>query len=148
MVAFLHNRPMPKTATLPLRRNSSGLIQKDLAGELMLFDPSTKKTCCLNRAAAIVWQHADGATSIEQLARIVAQETGTPADIRVIEYALCKLDEEGLMEHVEEPSSEEANLGRRHIFAKLGWAAALLVAMPVITTVKAPKAYAGSTIPV
>jgi hypothetical protein len=138
---------MTTTATLPLRRNSSCLVQKEMAGELMLFDPSTKKTHCLNRAAATVWQHADGTTSIEQLTRIVAEETASPIDVRVVEYALRKLDEEGLMEHAGELTSNEANLARRQLFARLGWAAGLLVAVPLITTVTAPKAYALSAPP-
>jgi hypothetical protein len=127
---------------LPLRRDPAGLVQKEMAGELMLFNPTTRKTHCLNRSAAIVWQHADGATSLEDLARLVAEETGTPADIRVVEYALRKLDEEGLMEHVEEPTSEDANLGRRQLFGKLGWAAALIVGLPLVLTMTAQKSYA------
>jgi len=108
----------------------------------MLFDPTTKKTHCLNQAAAIVWQHADGATSLEELARLVAEQTGAPADVRVVEYALRKLDEEGLMEHVDEPASDDANLGRRQLFGKLGWAAALIVGVPLVIAVSPRKAYA------
>jgi hypothetical protein len=113
----------------------------------MLFDPSSKKTYCLNQSAATVWQNSDGRTSIEQLANLVATQTGTPADVRVVEFALLQLNEDGLMIEIAPPTTEDANLGRRQFFKRLGWAAALLVAVPLVTTVKAPKAYAASGTP-
>ena len=113
-----------------------------MAGELMIFDPASKKTTCLNKSAAIVWQHSDGKTSVEELARLVAEQTATPEDIRVVEFALRKLEEDGLMAEIIPLTSEDANLGRRQLFVKLGWAAALIVGVPLVLTVSAQKAYA------
>jgi len=135
---------MNTAQAFPARKNTAGLIQKQMAGELMLFDPGSKKTFCLNQSAAIVWQNSDGRTSVEQLANLVAAQTAMPADIRVVEFALRKLDEYGLMEQITPPTTGDANLGRRQLFIRLGWAAALLIAMPLVTTVKPPKAYAAS----
>jgi hypothetical protein len=128
---------MNKQATFPLRRNSSSLVEKEMAGELMIFDPSTRKSTCLNHSAALVWHNSDGQTSVSELAAIVASKTGTPEDTRVIEFALRKLDEAGLMEKVDLPANEDAGLARRQLFTKLGWAAALLIGMPLVLTVKA-----------
>jgi hypothetical protein len=125
-----------------LRKDSSSLVQKELAGELMILDRKTKKASCLNPAAAFVWRHCDGETSIEELARLLSQETGAPAETRVIEYALRSLEKEGLMERANLTENEYAFLGRRQLFLKLGWAAALAVAVPVVLTVTAPKAQA------
>jgi len=113
------------------------LIEKELAGELLLCDLDSKKAYSLNRSAALVWKHADGRTSIEELAVLLAKETGTPADTRVVEFALRKLDEDALMESTGLPRGEDTNLDRRRLFHKLGWAAALLVALPMVTAVKA-----------
>jgi ferric-dicitrate binding protein FerR (iron transport regulator) len=127
----------------PLSKSASGLIEKEVAGELLLCDPKSKKAFSLNRAAAFVWKYADGKTSIEELARMLAEETGTPADTRVVEFALRALDKDGLMEYVDlYTAGEDANLGRRQLFSKLGWAAALIVAVPLVLTVTARKANA------
>jgi ribosomal protein L28 len=124
-----------QTRSLPLRNNSTHLIQKELGGELLLCDLKTKRAFSLNRSAAVVWKHSDGRTSIDELARLVAEATGTPADNRVVEFALRSLDKDGLMEQVNLPTREDANLGRRQLFRKLGWAAAALVALPAVTAV-------------
>jgi hypothetical protein len=121
----------------PLSKSATGLIEKEVAGELLLCDLESKKAYSLNRSAALVWKHADGRTSIEELATLLAKETGTPADTRVVEFALRKLDKDALMECTGLPCGEDANLDRRRLFHKLGWAAALLVALPMVTTVKA-----------
>jgi hypothetical protein len=126
----------------PLSKSASGLVEKELAGELLLCDPKSKKAFSLNRSAALVWKHSDGKTSVEELARLLAEETGTPADTRVVEFALRQLDKDGLMEYVGLPTGEDANLGRRQMFRKLGWAAALIVAVPLVLTVTAQKAQA------
>jgi hypothetical protein len=127
----------PADFSYPLRKNAAGLVEKELAGELLLCDLSSKKAFSLNRSAALVWKHADGRTSIEELATLLAEETGTPVDTRVVEFALRGLDKDGLMEQAGLPDGEETNLDRRKLFHKLGWAAALLVALPMVTAVKA-----------
>jgi hypothetical protein len=126
-----------RTAELafPLRKSATGLVEKELAGELLLCDLGSKKAFSLNRSAALVWKHADGRTSIDELATLLAKETGTPADTRLVKFALRKL-----MERTGLPRGEDTNLDRRQLFNKLGWAAALLVALPMVTTVKASAA--------
>jgi hypothetical protein len=120
-----------------MRKGSTSLVEKELAGELMVLDLISKKTYCLNRAAAFVWQHSDGNTSVDELARLLAEESGAPADRRVVEFALRSLDKEGLMEEVGLSNAVEIDTDRRKLFRKLGWAAAWLVALPLLTTVKA-----------
>jgi len=126
-------------SSLPLRNLSANLVQKELGGELLLCDLKTKRAFSLNQAAAVVWKHSDGRTSIDELARLVAEAAATPADHRVVELALRTLHKDGLMERVSLPASEDANLGRRQLFRKLGWAAALLVALPAVTAVAATR---------
>ena len=123
--------------SFPLRKSATGLVEKELAGELLLCDLDSKKAFSLNRSAALVWKHADGRTSIEELAALLAKETGTPADTRVVEFALRKLDKDELMECTGLPRGEDTSLDRRQLFHKLGWAVALLVAFPIVTAVKA-----------
>lgn len=133
--------------TFPLRKSPTGLVEKEVTGELLLCDLSNKRAYSLNRPAALVWKHADGKTSIDELATLLGKETGTPADTRVVEFALRKLDTDGLMEHTGLLSAEDTNLDRRRLFRKLGWAAALLVALPMVTSVKASAA-AGRSNPI
>jgi hypothetical protein len=127
----------PADFSYPLRKSATGLVEKELAGELLLCDLSSKKAYSLNQSAALVWKHADGRTSIEELSTLLAKETGAPADMRVVEFALRSLDKDGLMEQAGLPGGEEPSLDRRQLFHKLGWAAALLVALPMVTAVKA-----------
>jgi hypothetical protein len=130
------------TRIYPLRKDSASMIQEELAGELMVLDLATRKAFCLNRSAVVVWEHCDGKTSIEELARLLAEETETPAELRVVEFALHKLNQEGLMEYVPAPVAEDANLDRRRLFGKLGWAAAAMAALPLVLTVGVTKANA------
>ena len=133
-----------QTSSFPLRKDSASLVRKELAGELMLMDLNTKKASCLNPAAAFVWKHCDGKTSIEELAQLLAEETAAPADVRVVEFALRSLDKEGLMEETAAAGNEDARLGRRQLFHNLGWAAVWMAAVPLVLTVTAKKANAFS----
>ena len=45
---------------------TSGLIVKEVDGEILIYDRETNKAHCLNQTAAKVWEHCDGKTTVSQ----------------------------------------------------------------------------------
>jgi hypothetical protein len=62
----------------PLRR--PGLVERELPGELVLYDPESDRAWLLNRTAAAVWDLADGATPVIAIAIELADALGVPAE--------------------------------------------------------------------
>jgi hypothetical protein len=121
----------------PLARKQ-GLLRETVGEETVVFDRSSQKAYRLNRPAAIVWRHADGKTSISELADILERELELtqPAE-QLVEIALQKVESLGLLEG---PSG----ISRRNAGRKIAIAAALI---PVVATLAVPPpARAGSGI--
>ena len=54
-------------ASFPVRR-SDGMIVKELADEVLVYDSTASKAFCLNKTSAIVWNACDGHTSVAEIA--------------------------------------------------------------------------------
>jgi len=124
------------------RVQSDDLIVKDIAGELMLYNKAKNKAFCLNKTASFVWQHADGNTSVPEIAELLAQEMNLPVDVQVVELAIQSLEQDGLLEPAEDERTYSSGVTRRDLIRKYGVRAAL--ALPVVTmlTVATRKAHA------
>ncbi|HEX2252190.1 MAG TPA: PqqD family protein [Thermoanaerobaculia bacterium] len=68
----------PLTHRRPLRR--PGLVERELPGELVLYDPQSDRAWLLNRTAAAVWDLADGATPLAAIAAELTAALGVPAE--------------------------------------------------------------------
>ncbi len=135
------------TESKPQRLQSENLLLEELPDELMIYDPPRNKAFCLNQTAAFVWRHADGNTTVSQIADLMERELGKPANEQMVWFALEILSKDGLLA----PSTivpEEAvvDLSRRKLLQKLGAGA---IALPVVTVllVSPAKAHASSKDP-
>ena len=141
---------------LPSARRT-GIIRKEVDGELLVYDLTRDKAHCLNESAAAIWKRCDGRTSIKAIAASLAKEVGTTVDERVVWLALADLRRTHLLE---EPRAAEQNedsntspgkrqkngqwpqvmlgMSRREAVKRIGLGAA--IALPVVISITAPTA--------
>jgi len=133
-------RPVPQA-----RRD--GLVVRELAEEVLVYDLERHKAHCLNPMAAAVWRHCDGQTTVADMVRRLQQDLSTPVDRAAVWSALAQLgkarlltgevrrrsDEGGLSRR----EGDEGGLSRRELMRLLGAAAATI---PLVTTIAAPAA--------
>jgi hypothetical protein len=120
----------------PMRREEE-LVVRHMPEETLVYDLKRNKAHCLNSAAALVWKHCDGQTSIAQLAERLHSELHIPAKEKVVLVALDRLQRAGLLQRATLPA-DRPRYSRREM-AKLGVAA---VVASLVTTVLAPPAHA------
>jgi coenzyme PQQ synthesis protein D (PqqD) len=113
----------------PLARKDR-LTIRELHEETLVYDQDRHKAHCLNATAREVWRHCDGQTSVDELARIVALETGIASASAVVGLALEQLARRHLLEAAPEAATDRVS--RREALKKLAVGAALL---PLIMTV-------------
>jgi transposase len=146
---------------LPSARRT-GIIRKEVDGELLVYDLTRDKAHCLNESAAAIWKRCDGRTSIKAITASLSKEVGTTVDERVVWLALADLRRTHLLE---EPRTAEQNedsntsqgkrqkngqwpqvmlgMSRREAVKRIGLGAA--IALPVVISITSPTpAQAGS----
>jgi len=124
-------------------RREQGLIVDELPDEVLVYDLERHKAHCLNRSAALVWQHCDGQTAPAEIARRLATELDQPFDEELVWLALRQLDSLHLLQEAIGLPPQFANLSRRQMVRALGLAAA--VAVPLITSIVSPTAVQAAT---
>ena len=67
-------KQQPKAETNPLARRE-GLVIRELADEVLVYDLDRDRAHCLNQTAAFIWQCCDGRTSTETVRREAPLET-------------------------------------------------------------------------
>jgi hypothetical protein len=102
----------------------------ELPDETLVYDVDRHKAHCLNATAGAVWRHCDGRTSLDDLGRIVAVETGIASVSAVVGLALEQLGRRHLLETAPAPAADR--ISRREALKKLAVSAAVL---PLIMTV-------------
>ena len=122
---------------LPRRRETDLLIRR-LGDETLVYDLKRDKAHCLNPAAAAVWQHCDGRTSVAELAAMLRRESNIAADEDIVWLALRQLQKVALLQERVEPSLPLQRPSRRELIRRLGVAAAV----PAVMTILAPTARA------
>lgn len=102
------------------------LLVQDLKDEVLIFDPGTNKSYCLNSTAKIVFNHCDGVKTF--------------ADLRIsdemIYFTLDELRKQNLIES--DYASPFAGMNRREAVRRVGLAS--MVALPLISSLTAPRA--------
>jgi len=110
------------------------LVIEQMEDEVLVYDLETDRAHCLNATSALIWKHCDGATTIDQLAKLLEREMASPASREIIWLALGQLSRRRLMAEV--PKAPASVLvSRRALIRSLGIAAA---ALPVITSLVVP----------
>ncbi|MBC7911853.1 MAG: PqqD family peptide modification chaperone [Pyrinomonadaceae bacterium] len=105
--------------------------------EVLIYDLDRHKAICLNQSAALVRQHCNGQTSVEQIAQRLEKDLQTPISMDVVYLALDSFSKDQLLEErVMLPV--EMGLNRREVMRRIGLATA--VALPLVASIIAPTA--------
>lgn len=120
------------------KARTNNLTIRELPGETVIYDLAAKKVHCLNRVALFVWKHADGRTSVGDLATRLAEELAVPSAYEAVELALEQLSKRGLLQTAFAEASAARKSDRRAVLKRL----AALAAIPTVLTLAAPKAMA------
>lgn len=116
----------------PVARKT-GLVVRELADEVVVYDQVRHEAHCLNSTAATIFRNADGQRSVSELAAVLGAQ-GAEAD-ELVEMALGQLSEARLLETPVPPPAENA-LPRRDAMRRVGLGAAIL--LPLVTSILAP----------
>jgi hypothetical protein len=130
---------------MDIKTRRDDLIVKELDGDLVVYDPRDHLAHELNATAACVWRNAEAASSLEDLAALVACETGLPADPEIVTLALSQLSTAGLVELGAQKQAPVPT--RREVIARLGLTGGLAVALPAVTSLVAPTAAMAQSVP-
>src|SRR4051812_41208446 len=117
-----------------------GLLVEQLEDETVVYDSRTKEAHCLSPLAAIVFNHCDGHTTLEQLATLATERLGEPVDESGVIDALAQLQERDLL-----AVPPRDGLSRRQMVGKTAAAAGALAGASLITTIAAPAAIAAAS---
>jgi coenzyme PQQ synthesis protein D (PqqD) len=109
-----------------------GVLVRELAGEMLVYEQGPHRAHCLNRTAAAVFVNADGSRSVADLARLLAPEADPGESEAVVEKTLARLDEAGLLETAAPPGG----WSRRECVRRVGLAAAVL--LPIVASILVP----------
>lgn len=124
--------------TFPLAR-TTGIVTKEIDGELLIYDCERDKAHCLNSSAAAIWKLCDGSTTTSEMAVSISRASGVPVDGSVIHSGLKQLSTRALLAEASYVPVETVDTSRRSLARNLGVAVVLL---PLITSISAPTASA------
>jgi hypothetical protein len=122
---------------LPLARRERLLIE-ELPDEVLVYDLDRKKAHCLNQTAALIWNHCDGQTSVEEMAIILQQHSQERVDQDVVWFGLDQLRKARLIDRPVARPQGGARLSRRELVKQIG----LAVSIPLVASILAPTASA------
>ena len=117
----------------PIARKD-GLVIQEMPDEVLVYDLNTDKAHCLNQTSAFVWKSCNGDNTINDIAELFENHSGTEINKDLIWLAIDQLSEKELLE--EEISSNLSGQSRREVIKKLGLAT--VVALPLISSLAAP----------
>ncbi len=98
---------------------------------LLVYDPLTGGGHVLNPATASVFELCDGRASREQMADALAESTGLPPDVDIVDLALVELAEAGLLNE----QTTSGPVSRRTVIGRLALGAAAVALLPAIVSV-------------
>ncbi|HMF57578.1 MAG TPA: PqqD family protein [Pyrinomonadaceae bacterium] len=120
---------------LPCARRQ-GLITRELWDELLAYDLERHRAHCLSTTAALVWKYCDGKRDVEELTRIIKEQSDLKVSEEVVLLALCDLKARKLISWEAERKIHSQSLSRREMIRRVTTAG--LVALPLITTLVSP----------
>jgi len=116
---------------LPSARNKDIVVQI-LDNETLIYDLNSHQAYNLNETLSLVYQSCDGETTFDQL------KSKNKLSNDIIFLALDQLHKAKLLEENEEFRSPFANVSRREVIRRIGFAS--VIALPIISTLVAPTA--------
>ncbi len=113
-----------------------GLLVRELAGEIVVYDLERDEAHYLNRTAACVFEHSDGRETVAEIAVRLQAELKLPADEALVWLALDRLEEAGLLAHKPTRPCDAGGWPRRDAIVRTGIGLALL--LPVVASILVP----------
>lgn len=126
-----------------------GVLIEDLGDETVLYDPSSDRFVRLNPISHLVWTRCDGATTVAEIAAVVASEHDLEDAAEVVWMAIDLLSTEGLLEDeviVPEPVDDDPDAGPMSRRTMLRLAAAG-VTVPIVASIVAPSPASAQSVP-
>lgn len=120
---------------LPQARDE-GLVIHELADETLVYDLERHRAHALNRTAAWVWRHADGRTSVAEMAALLQHELGILSGEDAVWLALDRLGRARLLRKRMPWPQNETLTSRRELVRMLVGAGGLAL----VTSISAPAA--------
>jgi hypothetical protein len=118
------------------RRNN--LFSERLGDETVIYDKLHHKAHTLNKTVATIWESAAGDKSVDELAGVLHDELGIPADSGIVLLALEQLEGAGLLETSVEVEQGTERSSRREVARRLALAGASAALVPFVASVLAP----------
>jgi len=120
------------------RARGNELVVEECLDETLVYDLRRQKAHCLNRTAALVWQHCDGHTTLPEMADLLQRELNVPADERLVLMALDRLNRARLLSdsHQVNVHLARGRYSRREAIGIVGVAGLL----PLVVSIVAPHA--------
>jgi hypothetical protein len=114
----------------------TGLVVRELPGEVIVYDLDRHRAHCLNRTAATVFRGADGTRSLEDIGVLLGAGLARAERQAAVRMALDQLAAAQLLEAGPAPAEPAAEPSRRSLLRRAGIGAALL--LPAVASVVAP----------
>jgi hypothetical protein len=128
------------------KARAEGLVVRELADEVLVYDLDTHRAVCLNSAAAAVWRLCDGHRTAADIRRALEKTAGDALPEEVVWLALEHLGRDRLLDARVRRPAQLVGITRREMIRRVGLTAA--IAVPVITSIVAPTpADAASCLP-
>ena len=134
---------MNKQQTPVARRD--GLVVRKLRDEVLVYDTEQHQAHCLNKNAALIWEHCDGYRTVSELSRLfnTTDDLSEYQREQIVRIALEELAMAHLLEKPIDKPLTTNRVSRRQLMRVAGIAA--LIAMPAVTSMIAPTAAQAST---
>lgn len=128
----------------PLARSSDDLVIEEVEGEVLVYDPKSKRAHCLGADAARVWRACDGTKDVAGLSEALE----LPID--VVSQALGELEGSALLEDngltvVNGGSSNGEGLTRRQFGRRTAAVGTAAIAAPMLYSIAVPSPAAAAT---
>ena len=130
-----NRRNLPKT-------RSSGILTREIPGELLIYDMKRHMAYCLNETAASIWKQCNGKRTVIEITRQLEKSCKISMDTRIVWLALDQLEKRHLLEPRFSFPSQRV-MSRRGLLSSLGLATT--VALPIVVSIIAPTAVQAAT---
>lgn len=109
------------------KARTAGLVVETVDDGLFVVDEERKSAHLLQRAAAYVWQHANGERSAEELADLLQADIGAESAPEIVRLSLDLLQRAHLLEEAAMPAARLDGISRRQLLAAAGMTSVALV---------------------
>jgi Coenzyme PQQ synthesis protein D (PqqD) len=127
---------MKNKTKLPFLRTEN-LVVKELPNELLIYDLEKNKAFCLNETARLIMDECDGKTSIDEATESLSRKLKSKVTEDMVWMVVEQFEKSNFLKGNYEIPVQTSRVSRRKI---LQTAAALGIALPIVTSLVAPTA--------